>query len=73
MLAVEFESHDAANAVQVAAFERGLLVLECGEAALRLSPPLVVDAEAIEIALDILGAAISAAARPRPGIDEVGG
>jgi 4-aminobutyrate aminotransferase len=73
MLAVEFESHDAANAVQAAAFERGLLVLECGEAALRLSPPLVVDAEAIEIALDILGAAISAAARPRPGIDEVGG
>ena len=30
MLGVEFASHDEANAVELACFERGLLVLECG-------------------------------------------
>ena len=50
MIGVEFDSHEAANAVQQAAFERGLLVLECGEASLRFSPPLIVDAAAIDTA-----------------------
>ena len=50
MIGIEFDSHEAANAVQQAAFERGLLVLECGEATLRLSPPLIVDEAAVDTA-----------------------
>jgi 4-aminobutyrate aminotransferase len=73
MLGVEFDSHEAANAVQQAAFERGLLVLECGEAALRFSPPLIVDAKAIEIAMRIFDEALVAALHPKPGIQETGG
>ena len=42
MLAVEFDTADDAEAVQWAAFERGLLVLECGKSSIRMSPPLTV-------------------------------
>ncbi len=73
MLGVEFASHEAANAVQQEAFERGLLVLECGEATLRLCPPLVVDETLIAAALGIFDQAVNAAARPASGMDEVGG
>jgi 4-aminobutyrate aminotransferase len=73
MLGMEFDSHEAANAVQQAAFERGLLVLECGEASLRFSPPLIVDADDVATALRILNEALDAAVRPRPGMQEVGG
>ena len=73
MQAIELHSHEAANAVQLAAFERGLLVLECGEATLRLCPPLLVDEEAVDTAMGILDEAMGAASRPQPGIEEVGG
>jgi 4-aminobutyrate aminotransferase len=81
MLGVEFESHDEANAVQQAAFERGLLVLECGESSLRFSPPLIVDELSIDRALqlfaDALAAAPSGAAAAAPSgapdTDETGG
>jgi len=36
------------------AFERGLMVLGCGESTLRLSPPLIVSEEEATVALDIL-------------------
>ena len=42
MIGIEFESHAFAYEVEQAAFRRGLLVLTCGESALRLAPPLVV-------------------------------
>jgi len=73
MIGVEFASHQAANAVEQEAFERGLLVLECGEATIRLCPPLIVDEEAVDSAIGIFGEAIAAAARPREGIEEIGG
>jgi 4-aminobutyrate aminotransferase len=73
MLGVEFDSHEAANAVQQAAFERGLLVLECGDASLRFSPPLIVSADDVAIALGIFDEALDAAVQPRPGMQEVGG
>ena len=73
MIGVEFDSHESANAVQQAAFERGLLVLECGEATLRFSPPLMVDAAAIETAMRIFDEVLGAALHPRPGIQETGG
>ena len=41
------------------AFERGLLILGCGETSIRLAPPLIVNAGEAEIALDILEECIS--------------
>ena len=67
MIGIEFDSHEAANAVQQAAFERGLLVLECGEATLRLSPPLIVDEAEVDIAIGILDEALNATLTPQPG------
>jgi 4-aminobutyrate aminotransferase len=73
MIGVEFDSHEAAEAVQGAAFRRGLLTLECGESSLRFSPPLIVDAASVDIAIRIFGEAVAAAADPKKGIAETGG
>ncbi len=42
------------NRIETLAFERGLMVLGCGETSLRLSPPLIVSKEEATVALDIL-------------------
>jgi 4-aminobutyrate aminotransferase len=42
------------NRIETQAFERGLIVLGCGESTLRLSPPLILKAEEATVALDIL-------------------
>ena len=73
MIGIEFASHEAANAVEQAAFRLGLLVLECGEATIRLCPPLIIDEEAVDTAIRLLGEAFNAAARPSEGMDETGG
>ena len=73
MLGVEFDSHAAAEAVQDAAFRRGLLTLECGESSLRFSPPLIVDAASVDVAIRIFAEALDAATQPRKGIAETGG
>jgi 4-aminobutyrate aminotransferase len=49
------------NRVEALAFERGLVVLGCGETSLRLSPPLVVSREEATVALDILEDALTQA------------
>jgi len=72
MLGIEFADHEHSNAVQEAAFRRGLLVLECGEATIRLCPPLIVDEEAVDTAVRIFGEAM-ASAKPADGMDEIGG
>lgn len=41
-------------------FQRGLLLLSCGESAIRFSPPLVVTKEEVEIACDIFDKVIGA-------------
>ena len=43
MIGVQFDSSDTAEAVQWAAFQRGLLVLEAGDDVVRMSPPLIVN------------------------------
>jgi len=58
MIGIEFESHAFAHDVEQAAFLRGLLVLTCGEASLRLAPPLVVTERQSDVALALLEAAI---------------
>ena len=45
------------------AFERGLLILGCGETSLRLCPPLIVNQQEADIALDILEDCIALAAK----------
>ncbi len=60
MIGVEFDSPERAEAVQLACFESGLLVLECGESSLRFSPPLIVDTDAIDTAVRIFGEALAA-------------
>jgi 4-aminobutyrate aminotransferase len=62
MIGIEFESHDVALAVEQAAFRRGLLVLTCGIASLRLAPPLTVTEAQANTAISILEAAITEAA-----------
>jgi 4-aminobutyrate aminotransferase len=66
MLGIEFPSGELAEAVQLAAFRRGLLVLEAGESAVRLSPPLVVTAEQCRTALRLLDEAVEEVAASAP-------
>jgi 4-aminobutyrate aminotransferase len=73
MVGVEFVSHEAAEAVQEAAFRRGLLTLECGESSLRFSPPLIVDEASVDAAVRIFAASLVAAKRPERGPAETGG
>jgi 4-aminobutyrate aminotransferase len=73
MVGVEFRTHEQANAVERAAFERGLLVLECGASTLRLCPPLIVDDDALEVGIGLFADSLSAVGGPLPGIAETGG
>jgi 4-aminobutyrate aminotransferase len=52
------------DAVVQAAFEKGLLLLGCGEAAIRFCPPLCISAEQVDKCLTILEAVL--AERPAP-------
>jgi len=62
MIGIEFvrdrltkEPHEGlASQLELAAFERGLLLLGCGRSTIRLAPPLLVDEEDVSIALRIL-------------------
>ena len=47
------------NRVETLAFERGLLILGCGETTLRLCPPLIVNENEAMVALDILEDALT--------------
>jgi 4-aminobutyrate aminotransferase len=49
------------NRVETLAFERGLMVLGCGETTLRLCPPLIVSEQEATVALDILEESIALA------------
>jgi 4-aminobutyrate aminotransferase len=62
MIGVEFDSPEAAEAVQWAAFQRGLLVLECGKQTVRLCPPLIVDADEMATGIRLFGEAVAAVA-----------
>ena len=62
MLAVEIvkdqQSREPAgewrNQIELLAYERGLLVLGCGENSIRIAPPLILKQEEADVALDIL-------------------
>lgn len=65
MIGVDFVDADAAADVEVEAFKRGLLVLTCGDRGVRMSPPLVVNAEEISTAVRIFVEAAAAVAARR--------
>ncbi len=47
------------NRVETLAFERGLMILGCGETSIRLCPPLILKEEEATVALDILEEALT--------------
>lgn len=71
MIGVEFVKDQATkepnpevrNRVVQRAFEQGLLTLGCGESTLRLMPPLIVEKEHADFALDVLERSVNAAER----------
>jgi 4-aminobutyrate aminotransferase len=65
MIGVDFVDADTAADVEVEAFKRGLLVLTCGDRGVRMSPPLVVNAEEIKTAVRIFAEAAAAVAARR--------
>jgi 4-aminobutyrate aminotransferase len=52
-------AHDLRDRIVDLAFQRGLLLLGCGENSIRLCPPLIVTREETDVALDILEACIA--------------
>ena len=59
MIGVQLASGEIADAVQMQAFDRGLLVLEAGADCVRMSPPLVVTAEEMATAVRIFGESVA--------------
>ncbi len=58
MIGLDLVDHDAAEDLQQECFERGLLVLTCGERSVRLAPPLVVTRDQADTALGIVADAL---------------
>ena len=68
MLGVEFVKDRASNnpapelrdRVEIACFERGLIILGAGANTIRWSPPLILTKENVDVALEIFDEAIAA-------------
>ncbi len=72
MVGIQFDSGDIAEAVQMQAFERGLLVLEAGDDAVRMSPPLVVSQSEASTAVALFSDAVAhVAAHRRDDLEDV--
>jgi 4-aminobutyrate aminotransferase len=72
MIGIQFDSGDTAEAVQMQAFERGLLVLEAGDDCVRMSPPLVVSEREAATAVRIFTESVEhVAAHRREDVAEV--
>ncbi len=54
------------------AFERGVLLLGCGETTIRISPPLIITREQADIAMDVLEECISVANKEETGANGSG-
>ena len=62
MLGVEFDGKDRRDNVQAAAFERGLLVIGCGNRTIRVLPPLDVTEREIRLGAELFAEAVEASA-----------
>ena len=65
MIGIQFDSGETAEAVQMQAFDRGLLVLEAGDDCVRMSPPLVVSQAEAETAVRIFTESVAHVAANR--------
>jgi len=65
MIGVQLDSGDTAEAVQMQAFDRGLLILEAGDDCVRMSPPLVVSQAEAETAVRIFTESVAYVAEHR--------
>jgi 4-aminobutyrate aminotransferase len=59
MIGIQFDSGETAEAVQMQAFDHGLLVLEAGDDCVRMSPPLVVSQAEAQTAVRIFVDAVA--------------
>jgi 4-aminobutyrate aminotransferase len=68
MLGVEFVTDkktlkpnaELRDKIEMACFERGLIILGCGTSTIRWSPPLILTKENVDVALEIFDDAIAA-------------
>ena len=60
MLGVEFSTPELRDRIEVACFERGLIILGAGNSTIRWSPPLILTKENVDVALVIFDEAIAA-------------
>jgi 4-aminobutyrate aminotransferase len=65
MIGIQFDSAETADAVQMQAFDRGLLVLEAGDDCVRMSPPLVVSEAEMATAIRLFSEAVAHVAAHR--------
>ena len=65
MIGVQFDSGQTADAVQMRAFDMGLLVLEAGDDCVRMSPPLVVSQSEAATAVRLFAEAVAHVAAHR--------
>jgi 4-aminobutyrate aminotransferase len=59
MIGIELESHELSEAVAQLCFRRGLLVLECGKKAIRISPPLILTEAQAAVTADVFAKAVA--------------
>jgi len=59
MIGIQFASTDARDRVIDECFRRGLLILGAGATTIRLSPPLIIDEEQADFAVDTISNAIA--------------
>jgi 4-aminobutyrate aminotransferase len=57
--------------VETLCFEKGLLILGCGETSLRLCPPLILSEDEATVALDILEEALTQVEEEHVGVREL--
>jgi 4-aminobutyrate aminotransferase len=58
MIGVEFASADERDRVVLASFEKGLLLLGCGDRVIRFCPPLIVSKAEIDTAVEIFSSVV---------------
>ncbi len=59
MIGIEFDTHEHADAVEWASFQRGLLTLGAGHSVVRISPPLVLTEAEAATGLKLFGEAVA--------------
>jgi 4-aminobutyrate aminotransferase len=62
MLGIEFDTPEHAEEVQWSAFQKGLLVLECGKSSVRMSPALTISEAQMATGLGLFADAVAAVA-----------